>query len=172
MKKGLHHIHFDRLVSQPISEVWEFLLSSQRSQPIHYKVSFNQLTVATMESSMYLWRVYSSITVNWLTSCLIVMHLCIMPYILISKKRFMLSFLYLPTFICIHTCFKFFLLVFNNAIRLLLRNTRVSKPFCDTSSLLHPFTPVFIYTENSITLRQRYRNINCSKRYVRAFFCF
>ena len=28
----------------------------------------NQLTVATMASSMYLWRVYSSITVNWLNT--------------------------------------------------------------------------------------------------------
>ena len=42
-KKGLHNINFDRLVSQLISEDEECLLFSQRSHPVHPKVSFNVL---------------------------------------------------------------------------------------------------------------------------------
>ena len=57
LKKGLHHIHFYRLVSQLISKDGESLLSSERSHPIYPKVSFNVLFYpnALLHYGMYLY---------------------------------------------------------------------------------------------------------------------
>ena len=56
-----------------------------------------------------------------LTSCLILMHFCIMSYIFICEKSCILPFLYLPIVICVHTCCNFLFLVLPSHVLMTLK---------------------------------------------------
>ena len=75
-----------------------------------------------------------------LTSCLIVMHFCIMSCIFIFEKSCILSFLHLPIVICIHTCFNFSFLVLPSHVLMTLKRIYYFKNLlrsCRLSTCFH-----------------------------------